>query len=102
VARVAADPAVVPAAADPGGWDGLAYVRLHGSPRIYWSAYDDAYLAKLEARLRLLADGPAREVWCIFDNTASAAAYDDARRLARRLTGSGSSEPDAASVGRSR
>jgi uncharacterized protein YecE (DUF72 family) len=102
VARVAADPAVVPAAADPGGWDGLAYVRLHGSPRIYWSAYDDAYLAQLEARLRLLADGPAREVWCIFDNTASGAAFDDARRLTRRLTGSGSSEPDAASVGRSR
>ena len=32
VARVAADPAKVPAAAEPGGWRGLAYYRLHGSP----------------------------------------------------------------------
>lgn len=32
VARVAADPAVVPLAAEPGGWRGLAYHRLHGSP----------------------------------------------------------------------
>jgi uncharacterized protein YecE (DUF72 family) len=30
VARVAADPAVVPAAAEPGGWPGLTYRRLHG------------------------------------------------------------------------
>ncbi|WP_174273717.1 DUF72 domain-containing protein, partial [Sphingomonas bacterium] len=37
IARVAADPALVPAAADPGGWRGLTYRRLHGSPRIYWS-----------------------------------------------------------------
>ncbi|HUR55701.1 MAG TPA: DUF72 domain-containing protein, partial [Gemmataceae bacterium] len=29
VARVAADPAVVPAAGEPGGWDGLVYYRLH-------------------------------------------------------------------------
>ena len=33
VARVAADPSVVPAAAEPGGWNGFAYYRLHGSPR---------------------------------------------------------------------
>ncbi|MCV4633615.1 DUF72 domain-containing protein, partial [Escherichia coli] len=44
VARVAADPARVPEAALPGGWSGLVYARLHGSPRIYWSAYDDAAL----------------------------------------------------------
>src|SRR4051812_15125369 len=35
VARVAADPAVVPEAAEPGGWDGLIYYRLHGSPKVY-------------------------------------------------------------------
>jgi hypothetical protein len=39
IARVAADPAVVPAAAEPGGWPGLAYHRLHGSPRMYHSPY---------------------------------------------------------------
>src|SRR5687768_11803231 len=40
VARVAADPARVPEAAEPGGWDGLVYYRLHGSPRMYYSSYD--------------------------------------------------------------
>src|SRR4051794_12608712 len=29
VARVAADPTVVPQAAEPGGWDGLVHYRLH-------------------------------------------------------------------------
>jgi uncharacterized protein YecE (DUF72 family) len=45
VARVAADPAVVPEAVRPGGWTGLVYYRLHGSPRIYYSAYAPEYLA---------------------------------------------------------
>ena len=40
VARVAADPARVPDAALPGGWTGLRYYRLHGSPRMYYSEYD--------------------------------------------------------------
>ena len=72
VARVAADPAVVPAAAVPGGWDGLVYYRLHGSPRIYHSAYPDEYL---EALARALTDAArSAEVWCIFDNTAAFAA----------------------------
>src|SRR5689334_22656727 len=34
VARVAADPARVPAAAEPGGDDRLVYFRLHGSPKM--------------------------------------------------------------------
>ena len=37
IARVAADPAIVPGAGTPGGWNGIAYYRLHGSPRVYWS-----------------------------------------------------------------
>ncbi len=51
IARVAADPALMPAAACPGGWTGLAYHRLHGSPIIYRSPYPalalDAYAATL-------------------------------------------------------
>ena len=35
IARVAADPAPVPRADAPGGWPGIVYCRLHGSPRIY-------------------------------------------------------------------
>lgn len=80
VARVAADPAVVPAASEPGGWPGLAYFRLHGSPRMYYSPYDDAYLDALALRLRDTADR-AQSVWCIFDNTALGAAWAHALYL---------------------
>ena len=85
VARVAADPAKVTTAAEPGGWPGLAYIRLHGSPRMYHSSYDAPHLAALAERIRMLADGEAQEVWCIFDNTASGAALDNARDLQRGL-----------------
>ena len=40
IARVAADPARVPAAARPGGWRGMTYIRLHGSPLMYRSSYN--------------------------------------------------------------
>jgi uncharacterized protein YecE (DUF72 family) len=84
VARVAADPAIVPAAAMPGGWRGLAYWRLHGSPIMYRSPYGedrlDAYGSLIRAELE--AD---REAWCMFDNTASSAAVGDALALAARL-----------------
>jgi uncharacterized protein YecE (DUF72 family) len=83
-ARVAADPARVPEAAEPGGWDGLAYWRLHGSPRMYYSSYPDDYLASLADRLRASAEGGA-ETWCIFDNTASGAAAGNALDLSTRL-----------------
>ena len=82
VARVAADPAVVPAASRPGGWDGLAYHRLHGSPAIYRSPYADMALADLAATLRREAAAP---VWCCFDNTAAGAAPRDALALAALL-----------------
>ncbi|HEX3463155.1 MAG TPA: DUF72 domain-containing protein [Candidatus Elarobacter sp.] len=81
VARVAADPAVVPAASDPGGWDGFVYLRLHGSPRTYYSSYDDAVLTGVAQRLRA-AVIPA---WCIFDNTAMDAAAENALELLAKL-----------------
>lgn len=68
-------------AGDPGGWAGLVYYRWHGSPKIYYSNYDEAALAAL----RLLLDKSLRrgaESWCIFDNTASGAAFGDALTLA--------------------
>jgi uncharacterized protein YecE (DUF72 family) len=83
VARVAADPAVVPNAAEPGGWDGLVYYRLHGSQKIYYSEYSDAYLAELSDRIaRSAASAPT---WCIFDNTALGAATTDALTVFERL-----------------
>jgi uncharacterized protein YecE (DUF72 family) len=80
VARVAADPAIVPAAALPGGWRGLSYWRLHGSPRMYRSSYDDGRLDRYAALIR--EESPA---WCIFDNSAASAATGDALGLISRL-----------------
>jgi uncharacterized protein YecE (DUF72 family) len=81
IARVAADPAVVPAAAMPGGWSGLHYFRLHGAPRIYRSHYEPDALARYADALRN-AQG---RTWCIFDNTAEAAATGNALALAAKL-----------------
>jgi uncharacterized protein YecE (DUF72 family) len=75
VARVAADPPRAPADGRPGGWTGLAYWRLHGSPRLYYSAYDDD---RLTAVRQALDRSTAETRWCIFDNTASGAAASNA------------------------
>ncbi|UUL83159.1 DUF72 domain-containing protein [Sphingomonas qomolangmaensis] len=85
VARVAADPARAEGGERTGGWPGLRYHRLHGSPRMYYSSYDDSYLAALAATMAAGAQAQA-QVWCIFDNTASGAATGDALRL-RALLG---------------
>ena len=83
IARVAADPVRAPGADTPAGWRELVYYRLHGSPRVYWSAYDDAYLRRLA---RALAGRHSRtEIWVIFDNTASGAALQNALQLATLL-----------------
>ncbi|MBS9722118.1 DUF72 domain-containing protein [Tianweitania sp. BSSL-BM11] len=81
IARVAADPAPVDGADQPGGWPGLRYYRLHGSPVIYRSSYPTKRLAGLLETL--LAETKAgTEAWCIFDNTASFAATSNALTLA--------------------
>ena len=41
----------------PGGWNGLVYYRLHGSPRKYWSRYERPRIAALAAALRSGAIG---------------------------------------------
>ena len=74
VARVAADPAPVPAACAPGGWRGAYYARLHGSPEIYRSDYAADTIARY-ADVARAADG---ESWTIFDNTMTGAATLDA------------------------
>lgn len=83
VARVAADPAPVAGAGEPGGWDGLRYWRLHGSPVMYRSAYEPAVLDALAERLA--AEAALRPVWCVFDNTADFHAVDDALATMARL-----------------
>lgn len=84
IGRVAADPAVTQDAANPGGWQvstgatppGIAYYRLHGSPRMYWSRYSVGRIRSLTADLSALS--AKTRVWCIFDNTAAGAAIANA------------------------
>ena len=83
ISRVAADPVVGESGLRPGGWSGLVYYRLHGWPRRYYSSYPEEFLNMLRESIR--AHSPSAEVWCIFDNTASGAALDDAARLLELL-----------------
>ena len=98
ISRVAADPPPVPEATAPAGWARLAYFRLHGSPRTYWSRYDENAIATLAGTLfRTIAE----QVWCVFDNTASGAAIENAwelreRVIAGRVPASGESSASAA------
>ncbi|MGU3468085.1 DUF72 domain-containing protein [Methylobacterium sp. C33D] len=84
IARVAADPAPVRNAAIPGGWPDLVYYRLHGSPRMYYSAYEPRVLSRLAERLGQ-EKALGRRAWCVFDNTAAFAATGDALDMLARV-----------------
>lgn len=98
VSRVAADPARPAGADEPGGARKLIYYRLHGSPRMYYSAYSTEFLRQLSVKLRALS-GSSTEVWCVFDNTALYEAWDNALQLRGLLLGA-SSAHRAATFGR--
>jgi uncharacterized protein YecE (DUF72 family) len=81
IARVAADPAVGGSGAGkPGGDERRVYYRLHGSPRTYYSNYEEEFLVALAERVR-----GAEKGWVIFDNTAQGCAYQNAIRLQELL-----------------
>jgi uncharacterized protein YecE (DUF72 family) len=83
VTRVIADPAK----GQPGAHvptTAAIYTRLHGAPRIYYSAYEPAYLAQLSEDIATHQHA-GRPVWCIFDNTASGAATANALAVQRAL-----------------
>ena len=84
IGRVAADPAIVPEAGDPGGDPRCVYFRLHGSPVMYSSSYSDDWLGAAAVRLRDRATNRA-DVWCMFDNTARGGAIPNALTM-KRLT----------------
>jgi uncharacterized protein YecE (DUF72 family) len=84
VSRAAVDPARWGGDARPGGDRRLAYFRLHGSPRIYYSDYDVKRLDELMAALQQAARR-SKQVWCIFDNTAHGHALGNALALQRSL-----------------
>lgn len=74
--RVLADPAPVWPLSDFGG--APKYVRLHGAPKIYYSSYDDD---KISAFRKCLAS----DSWCVFDNTASGAAIENALTMQNQM-----------------
>ncbi len=84
IARVAAAPPRAEGGGETGGWPGLAYFRLHGSPRIYYSSYEDDFVDAIAIRLRALR---RRRIptWCIFDNTTLGAATGNALSVIEQL-----------------
>ena len=73
--RVLADPPVI---RDAGVFPAATYIRLHGKPKVYYSSYGET---EIDAFLQRLApDG-----WCVFDNTASGAAIENALTALDRL-----------------
>jgi uncharacterized protein YecE (DUF72 family) len=88
ISRVAADPPPDREAKQPGGSKRIVYFRLHGSPRVYYSSYDDTFLDGLATQLLDYA-ASGYSVWCFFDNTTLGAATCNARELLRRLLVSG-------------
>jgi len=85
VSRVAADPSA-PELYDAAMSEDLLYLRLHGTPRIYYSAYEPQDLDRFAS---LLTRKSSTVPWCIFDNTASGAALLNALDLAARLEARG-------------
>lgn len=84
VSRVAADPAKFPLAEQPGGWNGLAYFRLHGSPCIYESLYS-AQAVQAHANRVAALNASGTDVWTIYDNTTFGAATQNALELIAAL-----------------
>jgi uncharacterized protein YecE (DUF72 family) len=83
IARVVADPPKGSASAGaPGGAMHLAYYRLHGSPRTYYSNYEDPFLSRLAAKVKTL-----KNAWIIFDNTALSYAYPNALSFQKLIQG---------------
>ena len=80
IGRVAADPACCANAAMPTVENKVAYYRLHGAPRMYWSPYDIAQIRALGDDVEAQV-GQGNETWAMFDNTASQAAAHNALQL---------------------
>lgn len=80
VTRVIADPPV----GEPGPYvatSDTAYIRLHGSPRIYYSSYETERLAQVRDYV-----AAQKAAWVIFDNTASGAAAANALDLHKLMS----------------
>jgi uncharacterized protein YecE (DUF72 family) len=97
VTRVMADP--------PAGQPGphvpttaAGYIRLHGTPRVYYSSYPPEFLHEVEQRIAAMTAAGA-DCWCIFDNTAAFAAVPNALEVLRHLERPWSAPPSASTPG---
>lgn len=88
IAQAAVDPSHFGGDAVPSGWAGIHYWRFHGSPRIYYSEYEQDWLIA-RARQMLQAKGDDSPIWCVFDNTARDAALGNALSMQRLLSAEG-------------
>lgn len=88
ISQAVADPSRLSTDFSPVGAREVQYWRLHGSPRIYYSAYDRPFLEKLASQLQISAVEGAT-TWCIFDNTASGAALRNALDLSALISKAG-------------
>ena len=84
IGRVGSDPALCAAAAMPTTETPIAYWRLHGAPRMYFSNYDQAALKRVAMKMKDSASR-GQACWCIFDNTAHGFATANALRLVELL-----------------
>jgi uncharacterized protein YecE (DUF72 family) len=83
ITRVIADPAKGQPGPHVPTTDAV-YMRLHGTPRIYYSSYDAATILQLTESIEA-TEKSGHQAWCIFDNTASGAATANALELQRAL-----------------
>jgi uncharacterized protein YecE (DUF72 family) len=83
ITRVMADPP----AGQPGPHEptaGVAYIRLHGAPRVYYSSYPPEFIERVAGQIAgVNAEG--NDAWCIFDNTAGGEAVPNALDLQHAL-----------------
>lgn len=95
VSRAAADPPRTDPANLPGGDRSVAYFRWHGSPKMYYSSYSNEKLILLSMTMQRAV---ASEVWCVFDNTARHAAWENALTLQHELKRPGPSPSKNAAI----
>ncbi|BCD60334.1 MULTISPECIES: DUF72 domain-containing protein [unclassified Nitratiruptor] len=83
ISLVAADPPRFEGNDKPLFYTDLIYYRLHGSPKIYYSKYDEKFLRNIADNIIRLE---AKDTLVIFDNTASGAAIENAYELRQIIT----------------
>lgn len=62
----------------------VLYIRLHGAPEMYFSAYEPSFIKSIAKRIQTVQIA-GQTIWCIFDNTAQGHAIPNALSLMKLL-----------------